>query len=199
MSCQRSPSSQFFLFSSLSSISPIVPFPPIPVTSLLFLFTNSPPPLLFPLLISIIISYKVVDLIPGGRNIAVTDETKAEYIRLVAHHRMTAAIRSQVSTSMYSCLHSHLTPYGALPVDACLAWILTSTFLLSFPIFAFLFVPPSLRSFLILMSSLFLSPFTLSHLFSSSSSSSSPSHLPSSSLYPHFILLSPSHLPPSLS
>jgi E3 ubiquitin-protein ligase HUWE1 len=39
---------------------------------------------------------QVVDLIPNGRNVPVTDENKADYIRLVAHHRMTAAIRSQV-------------------------------------------------------------------------------------------------------
>jgi E3 ubiquitin-protein ligase HUWE1 len=38
---------------------------------------------------------EVVDLIPGGRKIAVTDENKADYVRLVAHHRMTHAIRAQ--------------------------------------------------------------------------------------------------------
>ena len=42
---------------------------------------------------------QVVDLIPGGRHVPVTDENKAEYVRLVAHHRMTAAIRSQVRYS----------------------------------------------------------------------------------------------------
>lgn len=41
---------------------------------------------------------EVVDLIPDGRNIAVTDENKGEYIRLVAHHRMTTAIRSQIDS-----------------------------------------------------------------------------------------------------
>ena len=41
---------------------------------------------------------QVVDLIPNGRNIAVTDENKFDYIRLVAHHRMTSAIRSQIDS-----------------------------------------------------------------------------------------------------
>jgi len=41
---------------------------------------------------------EVVDLIPNGRNIAVTDENKFDYIRLVAHHRMTSAIRSQIDS-----------------------------------------------------------------------------------------------------
>jgi E3 ubiquitin-protein ligase HUWE1 len=39
---------------------------------------------------------EVVDLIPGGRNVSVTEENKADYVRLVAHHKMTAAIRSQI-------------------------------------------------------------------------------------------------------
>lgn len=39
---------------------------------------------------------EVVDLVPDGRNIAVTDENKAYYVRLVAHHRMTTAIRAQI-------------------------------------------------------------------------------------------------------
>ena len=38
------------------------------------------------------------DLIPNGRHIAVTDENKADYIRLVAHHRMTSAIRAQIDS-----------------------------------------------------------------------------------------------------
>ena len=41
---------------------------------------------------------EVMDLIPDGRNIAVTDDNKAEYVRLVAHHRMTTAIRSQIDS-----------------------------------------------------------------------------------------------------
>jgi E3 ubiquitin-protein ligase HUWE1 len=38
----------------------------------------------------------VVDLIPDGRHIAVTDTNKIDYIRLISHHSMTAAIRSQI-------------------------------------------------------------------------------------------------------
>lgn len=40
----------------------------------------------------------MVDLIPNGRNIAVTDENKHDYIRLIAHHRMTSAIRAQIDS-----------------------------------------------------------------------------------------------------
>ena len=40
----------------------------------------------------------VVDLIPGGRNIAVTDTNKPDYVRLLAHHRMTTAIRVQIES-----------------------------------------------------------------------------------------------------
>jgi E3 ubiquitin-protein ligase HUWE1 len=41
---------------------------------------------------------EVVDLIPNGRNIAVTDENKLDYVRLVSQHRMTTAIRSQIDS-----------------------------------------------------------------------------------------------------
>jgi E3 ubiquitin-protein ligase HUWE1 len=41
---------------------------------------------------------QVVDLIPNGRNIVVTDENKSEYIRLIAHHRTTSAIKSQIES-----------------------------------------------------------------------------------------------------
>ena len=36
-------------------------------------------------------------MVPNGSKIAVTDANKAEYIRLIALHRMTAAIRSQIN------------------------------------------------------------------------------------------------------
>ena len=39
----------------------------------------------------------VVDLTEDGRHITVTDANKAEYVRLIAHHRMTAACRPQLS------------------------------------------------------------------------------------------------------
>jgi E3 ubiquitin-protein ligase HUWE1 len=39
---------------------------------------------------------EIVDLIPGGQEIEVTDENKGEYVRLIAHHRMTTSIRQQI-------------------------------------------------------------------------------------------------------
>ncbi|TMW62165.1 hypothetical protein Poli38472_009658 [Pythium oligandrum] len=39
---------------------------------------------------------EIVDLIPNGRNIAVTDENKMEYVQLVTHHRMATGIRQQI-------------------------------------------------------------------------------------------------------
>ena len=41
---------------------------------------------------------RVVDLVPGGRDIPVTDENKIEYVQLVARHRMVVAIRDQVDS-----------------------------------------------------------------------------------------------------
>jgi E3 ubiquitin-protein ligase HUWE1 len=38
---------------------------------------------------------EVVDLIPNGRNIAVTDENKAEYVRLIAEQRLSTEIKDQ--------------------------------------------------------------------------------------------------------
>jgi hypothetical protein len=38
-------------------------------------------------------------LVPDGKNVDVTDSNKAEYVRLIAHHRMTSAIKTQVSFS----------------------------------------------------------------------------------------------------
>ena len=39
---------------------------------------------------------RTIDLIPDGRNIAVTDETKERYVDLVCQHRMTSAIEKQI-------------------------------------------------------------------------------------------------------
>ena len=61
--------------------------------------------------------HEVVDLIPRGRHVAVTDENKADYIRLMAHHRMTVAIRSQVSDARLSPGLPHLwlvSPFSSL-------------------------------------------------------------------------------------
>ena len=38
----------------------------------------------------------IVDLVHNGRHIAVTDENKVEYVRLLAHHRLSSAFRRQV-------------------------------------------------------------------------------------------------------
>jgi E3 ubiquitin-protein ligase HUWE1 len=54
-----------------------------------------------------------VDLVEGGRNIAVTDDNKLDYVRLVAHHRMTAAILKQVTTIPLQSFSSHLSQIDA--------------------------------------------------------------------------------------
>lgn len=37
-----------------------------------------------------------IDLIPNGREVIVTDDNKQEYVKFLAHHRMTSAIKKQV-------------------------------------------------------------------------------------------------------
>jgi HECT-domain (ubiquitin-transferase) len=110
------PSSIFCLSRSHSLSSPSHPIPSILSPSISFFLSSYPlsPLSLFPLLLypvpsspPLLCHSQVVDLIPGGRNVPVTDDNKAEYIRLVAHHRMTAAIRSQVRTrnsTVHHCL-----------------------------------------------------------------------------------------------
>ncbi|KAL7689159.1 putative HECT domain, UBA-like superfamily, Ubiquitin-associated domain-containing protein [Plasmopara halstedii] len=39
---------------------------------------------------------EIVDLIPDGRHVSVTDENKMEYVKLVTHHRMATGIRQQI-------------------------------------------------------------------------------------------------------
>jgi E3 ubiquitin-protein ligase HUWE1 len=39
---------------------------------------------------------QIVDLIPNGRNVPVTEENKSKYVSLVCQHRMTTAIASQI-------------------------------------------------------------------------------------------------------
>jgi len=41
---------------------------------------------------------KVVDLIPGGQEIAVTDANKKEYVELAVKHRLTDAIKEQIQS-----------------------------------------------------------------------------------------------------
>jgi E3 ubiquitin-protein ligase HUWE1 len=39
---------------------------------------------------------KIVDLIPNGRNVPVTDETKQEYVQLVVDHKMIGSVKEQL-------------------------------------------------------------------------------------------------------
>lgn len=41
---------------------------------------------------------QVIDLLPSGRLVPVTEENKEEYVRLVCQHRMTTAIQSQIKS-----------------------------------------------------------------------------------------------------
>lgn len=47
---------------------------------------------------------KVVDLIPDGRNIVVTNDNKAEYVRLVADQRLSTDIKDQIAVRFHSIL-----------------------------------------------------------------------------------------------
>ena len=40
--------------------------------------------------------HEEIELINGGKMIEVTDENKQDYVRLLAHHRMTTAIKTQI-------------------------------------------------------------------------------------------------------
>lgn len=46
----------------------------------------------------VVMIVQVIDLIPNGRNIPVDDNNKIEYVKLIAQHRMTTAIRSQTDS-----------------------------------------------------------------------------------------------------
>jgi len=61
---------------------------------------------------------EVQDLVPGGRAIAVTDENKYDYVRLIAHHRMTAGIRGQIDaflSGFYELVPAHLIGIFSAP------------------------------------------------------------------------------------
>jgi E3 ubiquitin-protein ligase HUWE1 len=63
----------------------------------------------------------VVDLVPDGRNIPVTDANKEEYVKMIANFRMTSSIRPQVL--LKSQLHSSfniLNIYINFLFDSCL-------------------------------------------------------------------------------
>ncbi|EQC32390.1 hypothetical protein SDRG_10135 [Saprolegnia diclina VS20] len=51
----------------------------------------------------------VVDLIPNGRHIQVTDANKMEYVKLVTHHRMATGIRAQIDAFLTG-LHQLVSP-----------------------------------------------------------------------------------------
>ena len=64
---------------------------------------------------------EVMDLVPNGRDIAVTDENKFEYVRLVAHNRMTTAIKKQVPTIISLTPHALMVTWRlAVQIDAFL-------------------------------------------------------------------------------
>ena len=44
---------------------------------------------------------QTIDLIPGGRKIPVTEDSKQRYVELVCQHRMTTAIEKQVWSLWY--------------------------------------------------------------------------------------------------
>ena len=47
----------------------------------------------------------IVDLIPNGRNIAVTNENKGEYVRLIADQRLAIEIKDQMDVSSLCLSH----------------------------------------------------------------------------------------------
>jgi hypothetical protein len=55
---------------------------------------------------------KTVDLIPDGRNIYVTDDNKADYVRFIAHHRLTTSFRKQACICMYSFVIKQMGQLG---------------------------------------------------------------------------------------
>lgn len=50
---------------------------------------------------------EIVDLIPNGRNIAVTNENKHEYVRLIADQRLSIEIKEQMTVSTLLSLSRH--------------------------------------------------------------------------------------------
>lgn len=50
---------------------------------------------------------EVVDLIPNGRNIQVTEENKAEYVRKVIEYRLTGSVQEQLDSFLMGTLPEH--------------------------------------------------------------------------------------------
>lgn len=59
---------------------------------------------------------KIIELKPGGKDIAVTEENKVEYVRLVTEQRLTKSIRKQVS-SCFSISLSALAEASPFSLD----------------------------------------------------------------------------------
>jgi hypothetical protein len=83
-----------------------------------------------------------VDLIPGGQEIAVTDESKHEYVKLLAHHRMTTAIRRQIDAFLEG-FHELVPPELVSLFDAQVGLIkrrlfICLLFMISYPNLVFL-------------------------------------------------------------
>jgi len=48
---------------------------------------------------------EVLELVPGGRDIKVTEANKHEYVNLIARHRMTTSIKPQIQVGhQHGCL-----------------------------------------------------------------------------------------------
>merc|ERR550537_1663146 len=60
---------------------------------------------------------KVIDLKPDGRNIAVTDDNKLEYVQLLCEHHMTHGIRQQLAAFLQG-FHELISPELIAPFDA---------------------------------------------------------------------------------
>lgn len=52
---------------------------------------------------------QTVDLMPNGRNVIVTEDTKEQYVRLVCQHRMTTSIKRQIDSFLQG-LHDLVKP-----------------------------------------------------------------------------------------
>lgn len=44
----------------------------------------------------------IIDLVPDGRNVVVTNENKAEYVRLIADYRLSSEIKDQIAVCPFS-------------------------------------------------------------------------------------------------
>lgn len=54
---------------------------------------------------------QIVELVPGGRELKVTEANKHEYVNLIARHRMTTSIKAQIQVGRCQL------PWACLPVQ----------------------------------------------------------------------------------